>query len=199
MRHYFARFAITASMLIASACAGGDNADTSAAGDTAAPAATTPAAHTMADMNRPAAKDADHEFLRGMVDHHEGMIQMATAAMTQGSTQQVKDDAHKMHTKQLAEQKQMQAIVSANYGEDVMPMVMPANKSMIDSLQKLSGTEYDRTFYQNVIKHHREGIRMMTDFEGRVQRADVKQMITKMKADQQREIQELETKVARLG
>lgn len=198
MRHYFARFAIAASVFIATACAGGDNADTSAAGDTAAPAATTPAGHTMADMNRPAARDADHEFLRGMVDHHEGMIQMATAAMTQGSTQQVKDDAHRMHTKQLAEQKQMQAIVRANYGEEVMPMVMPTNKTMIDALQQRSGTEYNRTFYQNVIQHHREGIQMMNDFEGRVQRADVKQMITRMKADQQREIQELETKVARL-
>ena len=197
MRHYFHRFAIAVSVLIATACAG-DNADTSAAGDTAAPAATTPVAHNMADMNRPAAKDADHEFLRGMIDHHEGMIQMGTAAMTQGSTQQVKDDAHKMHTNELAEQKQMQAIVSANYGEEVMPMVMASNKTMIDALQQRSGTEYDRTFYQNVIQHHRDGIQMMNDFEGRVQRADVKRMITRMKADKQREIQELETKVARL-
>ena len=197
MRHYLDRFAIAALVLIATACAG-DNADNSAAGDTAAPVATTPAPHSMADMNRPAAKDADHEFLRGMVDHHEGMIQMGTAAMTKGSTQQVKDDAHKMHTKQLAEQKRMQSIVSANYGEEVMPMVMPTDKTMVDALQQRSGTEYDRTFYQNVIEHHRAGIQMMNDFEGRVQRADVKQMITSMKAEQQREIQELETKVARL-
>lgn len=197
MRHFFDRSAIAALVLIATACAG-DSADNSAAGDTAAPVATTPAPHSMADMNRPAAKDADHEFLRGMVDHHEGMIQMGTAAMTKGSTQQVKDDAHKMHTKQLAEQKQMQAIVSANYGEEVMPMVMPSDKTMVDALTQQSGTAYDRAFYQNVIQHHRAGIQMMNDFEGRVQRADVKQMITRMKADQQREIQELETKVARL-
>ena len=198
MRSHFDRFAIAVSIvLIATACAGGDTANESAAVDTAAPAAT-PAAHSMADMNRPAAKDADHEFLRMMVDHHEGMIQMGTAAMTKGSTQQVKDDAHKMHTKQLAEQKRMQSIVSANYGEEVMPMVMPPDKTMVDALQQQSGTEYDRTFYQNVIQHHRSGIQMMNDFESRVQRADVKQMITSMKADQQREIQELETKVARL-
>lgn len=198
MRHTFARLAVAVSVvLIATACAGGDRVDSTAA-ETGAPAATTLAAHSMSDMNRPAARDADHEFLRMMIDHHEGMIQMGIGAMTGASTQEVKDDAHGMHTKQLAEQKQMQAIVSSNYNEDVMPMIMPGDKTTLDSIQRQSGTAYDRAFYTNVVQHHREGIDMMNEFESRVQRADVRQMITQMKSDQLREIGELEAKLARL-
>lgn len=188
---------LAASAAIGTGCAGGDAPSDTVVADT--PAAAAPAAHDMAAMDRPAAKDADHEFLRMMIDHHEGIIQMGMAAMTKASTQQAKDDAHKLHTKQLAEQKEMQAIVSSSYGETVMPMVMPSSKSMNDSLQQMSGVAYDRTFYGNVVRHHREGIQMMNDFESRVQRPDVKQMIPKMKSDQQREIGEFEGKAARLG
>ena len=188
--------AITASVALVSGCTGGDTGSESVTADT--PAAAAPAAHYMADMNRPAPKDADHEFLRMMIDHHEGMIQMGTAAMTRASTQPAKDDAHKLHTKQLDEQKQMQSMVSSNYGENVMPMIMPSDKAMNDTLQQKSGTDYDRTFYANVVQHHREGIQMMNDFESRVQRPDVKRMITRMKSDQQQEIGELEAKIAQL-
>ena len=179
------------------ACGGGNE---TAATDSAAGAATTAdtSASSMAgmnhDMNRPPAKDADHEFLRMMSDHHEGMIQMATAAMTKGSNATVQGDAHKMHTKQLEEQKKMVDMVQASYGEKVMPMIMPSNKTMLDELQSKSGAEYDRTFYRQVIAHHREGIKMMDDYASRVAKPEVKQMIEKMKTEQQREITELERK-----
>lgn len=197
MNKLFTKLAVlAASGAIGVGCAGGDEVSDTTAADV--PAAAAPAAHDMAGMNRPAAKDADHEFLRMMIDHHEGMIQMGVAAMTKASTQQARDDAHKLHTKQLAEQKEMQAIVSSSYAENVMPMVMPSDKPMNGSLQQMSGVDYDRTFYGNVVRHHQAGIQMMNDFESRVQRPDVKLMIPKMKADQQREIGEFEGKIARL-
>lgn len=182
-------------LAVTPACSDRQDASDSPATDTAAAAAP---AHDMAAMNRPPAKDADHEFLRMMIDHHEGLIQMGSAAMTSASAQQTKDDAHKLHTKQLAEQKEMQSMVSRSYDENVVPMVIPSNKAMNDTLQQKSGTDYDRTFYGNVAQHHREGIRMMNDFEARVQRPEVRQMIARMKTDQEREIGEFEAKMARL-
>lgn len=198
-RFTIARAFGTATLLAAVACGGSSDTATT---DTAAGAAATPAGgdtSSMAGMDhgsmRPAAKDADQEFLRMMVDHHEGMIQMATAAMTKGSTPTVQGDAHKLHTKQADEQKQMQSMVQASYGETVTPMVMPSNKAMNDSLQAKTGTDYDRTFYANVIAHHREGIKMTDDLLPKLTRPDVKQMAEKMKADQQREITEFERKM----
>jgi uncharacterized protein (DUF305 family) len=145
-------------------------------------------------MNRAPAKDADHEFLRMMSDHHEGMIQMATAAMSKGSNPTVQDDAHRLHTKQLAEQKEMLNMVQSSYAESVTPMAMGSNKTMLDQLNGKSGSEYDRAFYSTVVAHHREGIKMIDDFLGRLTKAEVRQMAEKMKADQQKEITEFERK-----
>jgi uncharacterized protein (DUF305 family) len=168
-----------------------------AADSSASPAAADSAASAMASMpgmNRPAAKDADHEFLRAMVDHHEGLIQMAMSAMTKASKAATQGDAHMLHTKQADEQKQMISMVQSMYGDTLMPMVMPEHKAMNDSLQVMTGAAYDRKFYEDVVKHHREGITMVDDMMPRLTRADIKQMATKMKADQQKEIQEFERK-----
>ena len=194
------------SVLVAAGCAKSDTATAdSAAGTAPAPAAgTTTAADsgmagmdhsTMAGMNRAPAKDGDHEFLRMMSDHHEGMIRMATEAMTKGSTPTVQGDAHTMHTKQAADQKRMVAMVQSTYGETVTPMVMPSNQSMIAALQGKTGAEYDRTFYQHVIAHHREGIKMTDDMMSKLTRNDVRQMAQTMKSEQQKEITEIERKM----
>lgn len=187
---------LAASLAVAVACGGRDD---GSAGDSVGANVATDTSAGMSgmaghEMNRQAAKDADHEFLRMMSDHHEGLVQMATAAMSRGSNPTVQGDAHRLHTKQQEEQKKMIDMVRTSYGETVMPMIMPSDKTMLDELQARSGTGYDKSFYRNVVAHHRAGIRMMDDFAGRVTRADVKQMIQTMKADQQKEIVEFERK-----
>lgn len=183
--------------VVATACA---RSDRDAASDTAAGTVSRDTGmvgmdHSAMAANRGPAKDADHEFLRTMSDHHEGLIEMASAAMNKGSTPQVQGDAHRLHTKQEQEQTQMADMVQTTYGEMLQPMTMTADKAMNDTLQAKSGAEYDRTFYRMVVKHHQEGIQIMDEFAPRVQRAEVRQMIDKMRTDQQREIRELNAKI----
>ena len=188
--------ALLVAFILAAACARSET-DTS---DTAAGAADTGMAgmdRSSAAADRGPARDADHEFLRMMSDHHEGLIEIASAAMTKGSTSEVQGDAHQLHTKQEQEQKEMVDMVRSTYGENLQPAIIPSNRAMNDTLQQKSGADYDRTFYRTVVQHHREGIRMMDEFRSRVQRAEVRQMLDRMRADQQREIQELEAKLAR--
>lgn len=180
-------------MAFLAACAGRDSGET----DTAATSGGTTAAMTSAappSDNRPAPRDAEHEFLRKMIDHHEGLIQMATAAMTKASTSATQGDAHNLHTKQAAEQKKMIADVQAQYGETVTPMVMPQHKAMADSLATKTGAEYDRTFYRLMVEHHREAVRMVDEMLPRFTKAGVKAMAEKMRSDQQREIGTFERK-----
>ena len=193
----FSRFAslTAAAFALAAGCAKSDRPATDSA------AATPPADSAMggmggmAGMTRPPAKDADQEFLRMMSDHHEGMVQMGMAAMTKGSTPAVQGEAHAMHTKQVAEQKQMADMLQARYGDSTMPMLMPSNKSMMESMQGKSGAEYDRAFYESVIAHHGEAIKMVDDMMPKLVNADVKKMAATMKADQTREIAELKKKI----
>lgn len=190
--HSSSRIASLALALATLGCAKSD----APAVDTAATAPAAAAPDTaMAGMNRPAPKDGDHEFLRMMADHHEGMIQMGMAAMTKASTPAAQGDAHTMHTAQLAEQKTMVEMVKASYGETLTPMLMPSNKAMVADLESKSGADYDRAFYTNVIAHHREGIRMVDEMTPKLANAEVQQMAAKMKADQQKEIAAMEKKV----
>ena len=75
---------------------------------------------------------------------------------------------------------------------------MPKNVAQTDSLSQLSGSEYDRTYYRMVIDHHREGMGMIDQHLPHLTKPAVRQMAEKMKADQQREIQEFEQKMTAL-
>lgn len=182
-----------AMMALLAACAGRDNAgtDTTASAGATAGAAPTPGAEV---GSRSAARDAEHEFLRKMIDHHEGLIQIATVAMTKASKSATQGDAHNLHIKQTDEQKTMIADAQSQYGETVTPVVMPQHKAMADSLATKTGADYDRTFYRLMVQHHREAVQMVDEMMPRFTKANVKAMAEKMKADQQREITEFQRK-----
>lgn len=167
--------------------------DTSAS-DSAAATLGTSGADTMGGMAGVAstpARDADQEFLRMMIDHHEGMVVMADTAVNKAATADVRSDATKMRTKQKDEQQKMQAMLRAQYSEDKMAMVTPGDASMVTMLAGASGAAFDRQFREHVIMHHEAGIKMIDQFSPRLTKAELKQMATKMKADQTKEIAEL--------
>ena len=175
------------------ACAGSND---SAQGDSAAAAGGDSAADhaNMPGMNNGPAKDADHEFLRKMSDHHEGMIVMLDGAPEKATSATAKADARKLIEKQGAEKDSMLAMIKQDYNETHMAMPMPSAKTMAADLQQKSGAAYDRDMYGHVIMHHQEGVKMVDDFLPRLTKAPVRQMAEKMRADQQREIQEFQRK-----
>jgi len=175
--------------LILAGCGGNDsqNADTLSATATNVGADT----GSMSGMASAPARDADQEFLRMMIDHHEGMVVMADTAVKKAATADVRSDATKMRTAQKEEQQKMQAMLRAQYSEDKRPMVTPGNASMVTMLAGESGAAFDRQFREHVIMHHEEGIKMIDQFSPRLTMAELKQMATKMKANQSKEIAEL--------
>jgi uncharacterized protein (DUF305 family) len=175
------------------ACADtGDNGESTVA-DTAAAQT-----NTQVPAGGMAAQDGNHEFLRMMSDHHEGLVRMATAAMDKGTAPETKNDAHMLHEKQAMERDSMVAMIQRDYQEQYQPKVMPKNQAQADSLNGFSGNEYDRTFYRMTIDHHREGIAMIDQHMGHLTKPEVRQMAEKMKSDQQKEISEFERKMTAL-
>lgn len=167
-------------------------------GEASGPADT--AMGSMAGMDHSAmtstpAKDADQEFVRMMVDHHQGMIVLADSALARNPSAQVRTDAREMRQKQLAEQKKMIDMLKRDYAEDKMPMVMASNARMISDVSSKTGADLDRTFRSNVIAHHEEALKMVRDFEPRFTKPAVRTMATKMKADQTKEIAKLKSQM----
>lgn len=150
----------------------------------------------MAGMDRGPAKDANHEFLRKMSDHHEGLIVMMAAARERASSATAKADARKLHDNQGRERDAMVGMIKTSYDETYVPMAMPSAKTMHDALQQKTGAAYDRDMYGHLIMHHQEAVKMVDDFLPRLTRPDVRQMAEKMRTDQQREIREFKRKQA---
>lgn len=194
--------AILAVTLTAACAKSGDKADTDAKDSAAAAAA--PMDTGMAGMSGMSGMagmtgNADQDFLRMMTDHHKGLIVIAhmTKDRKEGGTAVA--DATKLDVAQDAELDHMVTMLEKDFKDAYSPKVSPAHQAMADALKSKTGKEYDRTFYQNVIKHHQEAITMVDGYLPNAKNAMLKQMAEKMKADQTREIADYQRKVASLG
>ena len=143
--------------------------------------------------------DADHDFLRMMSDHHKGLIVMAHMTKDRKGGGSAAADARKLDAAQDKELEHMVTMLEKDFKDPYAPKVMPAHQAMADELKAKTGKDYDRTFYNDVIAHHREAITMVDDYLPKAKNAMLKQMAEKMKTDQTREIGAFEKKVAKLG
>ena len=140
--------------------------------------------------------DADRDFLRMMSDHHKGMILMAHMTKERKDGGPASADARKLDAKQDAELDTMMTMLEKTYKDPYAAKVMPEHQAMADELKGKTGTEYERAFYQNVIKHHGEAVKMVDAYLPNAKSAAVKQMAMKIKADQTKEIAEFQKKLA---
>ncbi len=83
-------------------------------------------------------------------------------------------------------------MLEQQYHDPYAPQMTPDNQAMLDSLTAKTGAAFDRTFRQEVIKHHSDGIAMIDQYLPRLTNAKLKAMAEKMKADQQRDIAQLQ-------
>lgn len=191
--------AVLGAVLLMAAGCGGDGGDAEGemiAMDTAAMGAQSDTAMVgMAGGQQGPAQDPDHEFLRMMSDHHEGLEVIGAEAMNRAVDDSVKSAAHNLHTKQAAQQDTMVMMIQRMYNEQHTPTIMPKNAAQADSLRQMSGTDADRYFLRTTIAHHEEGIEMIDRFLPRFTKPEVRQMAEKMREGQQREIQELQGKL----
>ena len=202
------RIPLAASTLALSlACGTNDRkADTSAA-VMAASATAAPGTMSMADSSRMGGMsgmanmtgDPDRDFLRMMSDHHKGLIAMAHQAKDRAGIGTASADATKLDAKQDAELDTMVTMLEKDYKDPYAPRIIPDNQAMLASLTPKQGKDYERTFYENVIKHHKGAVAMIDDYLPRAKKPSVKQMAERMKAEQSREIDQFQKKLTALG
>lgn len=142
--------------------------------------------------------NADQDFLRMMSDHHKGMIEMAHEVKDHKSSTVI-DIATKLDTKQDKELDQIVTMLERDFKDQYSPKVMPDNKQMADELTTKTGADFDKAFLEHTIMHHQQAIKMVDAYLPKAKNATVKQMAEKIKADQTREISELQQRVTRIS
>jgi uncharacterized protein (DUF305 family) len=127
-------------------------------------AASAPALSSVADRASATGHNAaDGMFAMMMTEHHTQAIEMAKLAPTRASSQQVKDLAAKIEAAQGPEIDKMAGWMD-DWGTsgDMSNMHMDGKMSASDmtSLQKSSGTAFDKMFLQMMIQHHEGATKM---------------------------------------
>ena len=143
--------------------------------------------------------DPDHDFLRMMSDHHEGLIALAHMTKDRGDAGVAAIAAKKLDASQDAELDKMMTMLEKHYKDPYAPKVTAEHQAMADELKTKSGKEYDRTFLQDAIKHHEEALRMIDDYLPKSTKPGLKGMAEQMKADQARQIELLKGQLAKVG
>jgi uncharacterized protein (DUF305 family) len=203
-------FPISALAFAAIAAAGCERAQresvsTTAAGDTTAgygTTATPPGAVIVANRDTPEfsttrtpSETADQDFLRLMIDHHEGLIELAsTVTGLRDST--VENEARALRDRQQAEQNKLIALARRVANDSVKPNVTTWGKGLAGTLKGLAGVVYTKKFYEQVVAHHKEGIRIIDEMTPNLRNAEVSAIAKKMKSDAQKEIARFEKKAA---
>lgn len=185
--------------LFAGACGGSED---TAEIDSAEPAVVAdPAAMPMdtaavAQGDMAAARDADQQFLRGMSDHHVGLIRMAEQAQQRATRDTVRAEAQHFQVGHTSGLDDMQRMLQAQYSDTHQPTIMPRHAAMVNSLSQTQGAEYDPAFLRDVIEHHRGGIAMIDEYLPNASNAEVRVMAEKMKTVQTSDIERLESLLA---
>ena len=140
--------------------------------------------------------DVDRDFLRMMSDHHKGLIAMVHPTIESKKSLSVKSDARTLDRKQDADLKRMITMLRSLYKDDYTPKIIPEHQQMVDELKGKSGKDYSRTFLNEIIKHHQEGIQMIDAYLPQAKNTQIKAMAQTMKADQTKDIAKFQKELA---
>lgn len=189
---------------ILAAC-GSDGGDAGGSGTTASGTAS-----SMPEMTSPSPSmdmsqetEVDAQFLTAMVPHHQSASDMAKIAVERAQDPQVKVLAQRIIDAQGAEIAQMTQIAEAEYDttpstemmgsmtHEMMGMEMTMDMAADMAMLESSPTP-DKTFLEMMIPHHASALMMADEQVKRGTNEQVKALAIKIKADQAKEIGEMQ-------
>ena len=88
----------------------------------------------------------------------------------------------------------MVTLLEKQYKDAYDPKIMPDNQAMVDQLNSQSGAAYDRAFYQNVVLHHQQALKLIDQSLPKMKDTRIRAMAERMRHDQAREILDFQQK-----
>lgn len=141
--------------------------------------------------------DPDHDFLRMMMDHHKGLVAMAHETIKSKKPLGVKSLATRLDAEQDKDMDRMSTVLDSVFKDNYSPSVSPDHQAMADQLLGKSGADFDTTFLQNVVRHHKEALKMIEAYLPNAKMPLVKAMAERIQATEQQEIAELEKRIGK--
>ena len=140
------------------------------------------------DPKRPAARDNNHQFLRTMADHNEGMAEMVSLAKDRAADSTTMREIGRLRDARARLRTELIDMIRAKYQEVFVPVASPVHNDRLDSLDLTKPAEFDREFYQRSLEHHRQWIRSIDTLTPKLTDASVKAFATQLRAELQSDI-----------
>ena len=138
----------------------------------------------------------DRHFIEMMIPHHDGAIAMAELALTSSRRAQIRALAQQIKTSQRAENVQMRRWYRQWFGSDGPTSPIGFGRGMGGmgaSLKDLKrSADFDRSFIENMIPHHRMGVIMASHGKANSQHHELRELQALMVNVQSREIEQME-------
>ena len=140
------------------------------------------------DPKRPAASDNNHQFLRTMADHNEGMVEMVSFAKDRAADSATIREIGRLRDARGRLRTELIDMIRSRYQEVFVPVASPVHNDRLDSLDLTKPAEFDREFYQRSLEHHRQWIRSIDTLSPRLTDASVKAFATRLRAELQNDV-----------
>lgn len=144
--------------------------------------------------------DADHDFVSGMIPHHQGAIDMADVLLTHGSDPQLLELGEEIISAQQAEIQQMEQWL-ADYGQarpgphrdDIRAGYDRINQRMMRDMDMAPTGNVDRDFVLGMIPHHEAAIDMARLLLQYSDNQELRELAEAVIREQEREIRFMHT------
>ena len=137
--------------------------------------------------------NAADSWVRKMIEHHKGAIEMSRILLAQNVTGHVADMARQTIEKQTAEVAALEKLVATGNPDPASAaLYQPAQVAMHNAMMAATGSDTSDAWVRKMLEHHKGAIAMSNIALANGATGAVRTQIEKTKADQQKEIDHIE-------
>ena len=137
--------------------------------------------------------NAADSWVRKMIEHHKGAIEMSRILLAQNVTGHVADMAQQTIDKQGAEMAALEKLIATGTPDPASAaLYQPAQASMHNAMMGAKGADVSDSWVRKMLEHHKGAIAMSDIALANGATGAVQAQIEKTKADQQKEIDHIE-------
>lgn len=137
--------------------------------------------------------DAADTWVRKMIEHHQGAVDMSREVLALGPTPEVRRMAEVTIERQSKEIEELRALVrDGPPSQAAAQLYMAADNDMMRRMMTASGANPSDAWTRKMIEHHRGAVAMSDIALDQSPPAEVRRLAEQTKVDQGREIAELE-------
>jgi uncharacterized protein (DUF305 family) len=137
--------------------------------------------------------NAADSWVRKMIEHHRGAIEMSRILLAQNVTGHVADMAQQTIDKQTAEVAALEKLIATGNPDPASAaLYQPAQMAMHNAMMAATGSDISDTWVRKMLEHHKGAIAMSDIALANGATGAVRAQIEKTKADQRKDIEHIE-------